>query len=62
MTSGPYFAHQNDKIFQVGTHGSAEDLKVTVSGDPRPQQRPHVTRTVWNGSGCVHAYNPDATH
>eukprot|EP00957_Ditylum_brightwellii_P151704 11552767-Ditylum_brightwellii.AAC.1 len=39
-----------------------EDLKVTDSGDPRPQQRPHVTRTVWNRSGHVHTYNPDATH
>eukprot|EP00957_Ditylum_brightwellii_P194046 14778145-Ditylum_brightwellii.AAC.1 len=62
MPSVLYFAHRNDKIFQVGTHGGAEDLKVTISGDPRPQQRPCVTRTAWNRSGHVHAYNPDATH
>eukprot|EP00957_Ditylum_brightwellii_P161008 12257813-Ditylum_brightwellii.AAC.1 len=62
MPSVPYFAHQNDEIFQVGAHGGAEDLKVIVSDDPRPQQHPLVTRTVWNGSGHVHAYNPDATH
>eukprot|EP00957_Ditylum_brightwellii_P023920 1803416-Ditylum_brightwellii.AAC.1 len=62
MSFVPHFAHQNDEIFQVGTHGDVEDLKVTVSGDPRPQQCPRVTRTAWNGSKCVHAYNPDATH
>eukprot|EP00957_Ditylum_brightwellii_P209322 15361212-Ditylum_brightwellii.AAC.1 len=62
MPSVPYFAHQDDKVFQAGAHGSVEDLKVTVSGNPRPQQHPHITRTVWNISGHVHAYNPDAAH
>eukprot|EP00957_Ditylum_brightwellii_P024772 1871951-Ditylum_brightwellii.AAC.1 len=62
MPSVSYLAHQHDMIFQLGTHGGTKDLNITVSGDPRPQQHPLVTRTVWNISGHVHAYNPDATH
>eukprot|EP00957_Ditylum_brightwellii_P156175 11887543-Ditylum_brightwellii.AAC.1 len=62
MPSVPYFTHQNDEIFQVGAYSGVEDLKVTVSGDPRQQKHTRVTRTAWNRSGHVHAYNPDATH
>eukprot|EP00957_Ditylum_brightwellii_P169076 12868954-Ditylum_brightwellii.AAC.1 len=40
----PYFAHQNDEIFQAGAHGSVEDLKVTVSGDPRCNTCPHLQK------------------
>eukprot|EP00957_Ditylum_brightwellii_P020911 1577074-Ditylum_brightwellii.AAC.1 len=62
MPSVPYFAHQDNKVFQMSAHGGAEDHKVAVCGGPRPQQCPCIIRIVWNASGCIHAYNPYAAH
>ena len=54
-----YCARFDDDIFEVVGPQGVENLRFSVSWDPRPQRCHRYAR---NGSGGVYAYNPDAGH